>query len=494
MEQKILPYSQSLSLFTDLYQLTMGYGYWKLGRDNEEAVFTMTIRKNPFEGGYTICAGLDPLIEALKEFRFYDDDIEYLRSLTGVGDTPLFSEEYLEYLRTLRMSCDIDAVPEGTVVFPHEPLVRVKGPMLQCQIIETLLLNLINYQSLIATKASRICIAADGEPVLEFGARRAQGIDGGLSASRASYIGGCAATSNLLAGKLYDIPVKGTHAHSWVMSFDDELEAFQQYAECMPNNCVFLVDTFNTINGIEKAIAVALAMKERGHHPVGIRLDSGDLAYLSIKAREMLDEAGLQEMSIVGSNDLDEFIIRSMKGQGAKINVWGVGTNLVTASGQPALGGVYKITAIQKQGVWEHKIKISEQSIKINTPGILQIRRFYDEDNVAVADMIHDELEPVKEHSLTIIDPKDPLRFRKVNHNHTCQDLLRPIFRKGELVYQSPNLHEIKRYAQDQLASFHSGIKRFVNPHSYPAGIEEQLFNKKASLIKKLRSDGLQKR
>src|SRR5215213_2354655 len=352
-------YGQSLSLLTDLYQLTMAYGYWKLGRGEQEAVFHLTFRKHPFAGGFTVACGLHAVIDYLRALRFDESDVGYLATLKGNDGRPLFDRKFLDYLRDMRFTCDIDAIPEGTAVFPHEPLVRVKGPILQAQIIETPLLNLVNFQTLIATKAARVCLAARGEPVLEFGLRRAQGIDGALSASRAAYVGGCAATSNVLAGRLFGIPVKGTHAHSWVMSFEDEREAFQEYAEALPNNCVFLADTYDTLEGVRRAAEVGKKLRARGHEMVGIRLDSGDLAYLSIEARKILDEAGFPRAAILASNDLDENLIASLKEQGAKVNVWGVGTKLVTAYDQPALGGVYKMAAIRaKDGkAWEHKVK-----------------------------------------------------------------------------------------------------------------------------------------
>lgn len=325
-------------LLTDLYQLTMAYGYWKTGTHEREAVFHLFFRKPPFASGYSLVAGLADVIDWLRAFHFDEDELAYLQTLEGNDGSPLFEEGFIDYLRELKFTCEVDAVPEGTVVFPHEPLLRVQGPILQGQLVETALLNLINYQTLIATKAARICEAAQDEPVLEFGLRRAQGVDGALAASRAAYIGGCAATSNVLAGKLFGIPVKGTHAHSWVMSFDSEPEAFQAYADAMPNNCVFLVDTYDTLDGVRAAIEVGKRLRETGHEMVGVRLDSGDLAYLSIEARKLLDAAGFPDAVIVASNDLDETIIASLKQQGAKIGLWGVGTKLVTAFDQPALG------------------------------------------------------------------------------------------------------------------------------------------------------------
>jgi nicotinate phosphoribosyltransferase len=362
----------------------------------------------------------------------------------------------------------------------------VQGPILQAQIIETALLNMINYQTLIATKAARTNNATKGEPILEFGLRRAQGIDGSLAASRAAYIGGASATSNVLAGKLFGIPVRGTHAHSWVMSFDTEIEAFETYAEFMPNNCVFLVDTYDTLEGVKNAVEVGKKLKEKGFKMAGIRLDSGDLAYLSIEARKILDEAGFQECNIVASNDLDENIIVSLKEQGATINVWGVGTKLVTAYDQPALGGVYKIAAIKnEEGKWNDKVKLSEQTIKISNPGILQVRRFSDAKEY-VGDMIYN-IENEIEEMPTIVDPNDFTRRKKMAGGENFKDLLIPIFRKGELIYKMPAIDEIKSNVAKELDGFHAGIKRFVNPHSYPVGLEKNLNDYKLDLIIKLR-------
>jgi nicotinate phosphoribosyltransferase len=368
----------SLALLTDLYQLTMAYGYWRLGRADEEAVFHLFFRRPPFRGGYAIAAGLQPAIEYLTRLRFEADDLEYLATLTGNDGQPLFSGGFLEYLGGLRFTCELDAVPEGTAVFAHEPLLRVRGPILQCQLVETPLLNLLNFSTLIATKAARVCTAAEGEAVLEFGLRRGQGIDGALSAARASYLGGCAATSNVLAGKRYGIPVRGTHAHSWVMSFADEREAFAAYAEALPNNCVFLVDTYDTIEGVRRAIEAGVELRARGHELAGVRLDSGDLARLSQAARAMLDAAGFPAAVVVASNDLDEQEIAALRRGGARISVWGVGTRLVTAYDQPALGGVYKLAAIRRDAsaAWEYRVKLSEDPIKVSNPGIQQVRRY----------------------------------------------------------------------------------------------------------------------
>jgi nicotinate phosphoribosyltransferase len=476
--------SSSLSLLTDLYQLTMAYGYWKQGKSEQQAVFNLFFRNNPFQGGYTIAAGLGPALNFLGEYRFATDDIAFLATLRGNDNQPLFDAGFLNYLNELELTFDIDAIPEGTVVFPHEPLLRVRGPILQCQLLETALLNIVNFQSLIATKASRIVRAAQGDEVLEFGLRRAQGIDGGLAASRAAYIGGCAATSNVLAGKQFGIPVKGTHAHSWVMSFDTELESFEAYAEAMPNNCVFLVDTYNTLDGVRHAITVGKRMRETGHRMVGIRLDSGDLAWLSIEARKLLDEAGFRDAAIVASNDLDERLIASLKQQGAAISIWGVGTKLVTAYDQPALGGVYKLSAIQdNSGTWHPKIKLSEQMIKTSTPGMLQVRRFFDANGQATADMIYNELMPLPSDSV-IIDPLDATRQRAVCSETASEDLLKPVVRDGRVTAAAPSLPEIRARTFEQLGNFHHSILRFDNSHSYPVGLEQRLYELKVDMIK----------
>lgn len=475
-------YRSSLALLTDLYQLTMAYAYWRSGVAAREAVFNLHFRRNPFQSGYTVAAGLAYVIDLLKNYRFEAGDLEYLASLRGNDDRPLFDAAFLETLRNLQFECDVDAVPEGTVVFPHEPLIRIRGPIIACQILETPLLNLVNFQSLIATKAARVCLAAGGEPVLEFGLRRAQGIDGALQASRAAFIGGCAATSNVMAGRLFGIPVRGTHAHSWVMSFDSEPQAFAAYAEAMPNNCVFLVDTYDTREGVRNAIEAGRRLRERGHRMAGIRLDSGDLAYLSIEARRLLDEAGFADAAIVASNDLDEHIIASLKEQGARIGVWGVGTKLVTAYDQPALGGVYKLAAIRDPGgPWRYKVKVSEQAIKVSTPGVQQVRRFSERGSF-LADMIYDEVAGAPS-TATLVDPLDPTRRRRIDPATAYEDLLRPIFRQGRAVYESPPLTEIRARTGRQLASFHSGIKRLVNPHQYPVGLELGLHELKTRLI-----------
>ncbi len=486
-------YASSLALLTDLYQITMAYGYWKSGISEKESVFNLFFRRNPFNGGFAINCGLDYVIDFISNFRFTEDDIEYLATIKGNDGQPLFEEAFLRYLKELEFTCHIDAIPEGKAVFPHEPLVRVQGPILQCQLIESPLLNIINFQTLIATKAARIYIAAKGEPVLEFGLRRAHGIDGALAASRAAYVGGCTSTSNVLAGKYFGIPVSGTHAHSWVMAFDDEVAAFQAYADAMPNNCILLVDTYNTLEGVKHAIEVGKKLKKRGKKLLGIRIDSGDLAYFSIQARKMLDQAGFEDAKIVASNDLDENIITSLRTQEAQINVWGIGTRLVTAYDQPALGAVYKMSALKnKQGKWDYKVKLSEQAIKVNNPGIQQVRRYYyqaeNEQTGLMADMLYDTQIPLgNKHK--IIDPMDLTRRKVIKPDGLdYEELLVPVFRKGKLVYDAPDIHVIRSQTEKSLQELPSGVKRFVNPHSYPVGLEEKLYKLKTELVLKLRN------
>ncbi|MGN6644139.1 MAG: nicotinate phosphoribosyltransferase, partial [Verrucomicrobiota bacterium] len=427
------------ALLTDLYQLTMAYGYWKAGRAEQESVFHLLFRKQPFHGGFTLACGLEDVIQYLRRFRFKKSELDYLASLTGNDGKRLLEPTFLKYLGCLKLRLDVDAVPEGTVVFPQEPLLRIRGPILQGQLVETALLNLVNFQSLIATKAARVCLAAQGDPVVEFGLRRAQGVDGAMTASRAAYIGGCAGTSNVLAGKEFDIPVKGTHAHSWVMSFNHETEAFQTYADALPNNCIFLVDTFDTLEGVRHAIAVGRQLKKKGHQLGGIRLDSGDLAYLSIEARKLLDAAGFKKAVIIASNDLNEQLITSLKQQGAKINMWGVGTMLVTAYDQPALGGVYKLSAIRNpDGSWQHKVKLSEQAAKVTNPGVLNVRRFR-KGTEFIGDAIYDETRPLPSETV-IVDPTDATRRKHFSPPTKHEDLLVPVFRKGKLVYTLPAL------------------------------------------------------
>ncbi len=468
-------YNTSLSLLTDLYQLTMAYGYWKNDMAEQEAVFHLFFRKLPFNGNYAVCCGLETAIAYIEEFCFEESDLQYLQSLKGNDEKPLFEKGFIDFLRTSKLELDIDAIPEGTAVYPHEPLMRVKGPLWQCQILETALLNILNFQTLIATKSARVCRAARGEAVLEFGLRRAQGIDGGISASRAAYIGGCVATSNVLAGKLFDIPVKGTHAHSWVMCFDTEIEAFEAYATAMPNNCIFLVDTYDTVEGVKNAIEVGLKLRQRGHEMTGIRLDSGDMAALSITARKLLDEAGFEGAAIVASSDLDEYKIKELKDRGAKITVWGVGTKLATAYDQAALGGVYKLAAIRDKDTneWEYRIKRSNTPIKTSNPGILKVRRFF-EGKKAVADVIYNELFEKDIEGFVDFDSEKKVR---ISSNWKGRDLLQAIFRKGKLVYRSSTIHQMRAHCIQQLE--HIG-----NVEEYKVGLEWALQELKEEMLK----------
>ncbi|NGX42335.1 MAG: Nicotinate phosphoribosyltransferase pncB2 [Chlamydiae bacterium] len=479
-------YNQSLALLTDFYQLTMSYGYWKNNLHNKEAVFHLFFRKRPFGGGFTVSAGLEYVIDYLKNFHFDDTDLAYLETQRGADGELLFEKGFLDYLANIKFSCKVDAVPEGTVVFPYEPMLRVEGPLIQAQLLETPLLNLINFPTIIATKAARVCFAAKGDTVLEFGLRRAQGIDGALTASRAAYIGGCHYTSNVLAGKLFGIPVKGTHSHSWVMIFDEEIDSFKAFAKALPANCVFLVDTYNSIEGVKKAIEVGKWLDKQGKRMLGIRLDSGDLAYLSKVSRKMLDDAGFPDAQIVASNELDETLISELKRQGAKIDVWGVGTNLITAKDQPALDGVYKLSAVRDAGKpWKYRLKLSEQMTKISNPGILQVRRYYDEKE-NLADAVYDVNADLSQ-GCKILDPLDPTRHKVIGSETKYKDLLVPIFREGECVYQPPPLDEVRENVQRELAHFHDGIKRFLNPHQYAVGMEESLYKIKVDLIEKVR-------
>ena len=459
-------YNDKLSLLTDLYQLTMAYGYWKNGLYDRPAVFNLFFRKNPFNGHYSIAAGLQLAIDYLQNLKFDKEDIQYLGQQKGADGKTLFDESFLNYLQRMTFSCDVAAIPEGTIVFPNEPLLRIKGPLLQAQLIETALLNMVNFSTLIATKASRIVTVAQGDQVLEFGLRRSHGVDGGLMASRAAYIGGCDATSNLLAGKYYQIPVRGTHAHSWVMAFEEEKKSFESYAEFLPNNCIFLVDTYDTRTGVLNAIEVGKALRKKGHDLLGVRLDSGDLEALSKEARYLLDQAGFSKTKIVASNDLDEYRIAELKTNGAKIDIWGVGTRLSTAYDQPALGGVYKLSALQnKTGQWDYKVKLSEQAIKTSNPGIQQVRRRYLGHRI-LGDIIYDQ-------NLLKGNQLEASALQKGFDRE--EDLLVPVFKKGQLVYDSPNIHDIRRRTLEQLEQ--------ISQKKYPVLLETQLENKKLEFI-----------
>ena len=472
------------ALLTDLYQLTMAQGYWKTGLSEDQACFHMYFRDNPFSGGYSIACGMAQLAELVDGFRFSGEDCEYLAGLKAPGGGALFEPEFLEWLGDLRLSVDIDAVHEGTVVFPNEPLVRVTGPIMQCQLLETALLNCVNFETLIATKAARVCLAAES-PVAEFGLRRAQGYAGGVWASRAAVVGGCASTSNVLAGKLFGLPVSGTHAHSWVMAFESELEAFRAYARAFPNNCILLIDTYDVRQGLENAITVGLEMKQRGERLIGVRIDSGDLSWLAKMCRERLDEAGLSDCGVVLSTDLDEYTISSIRNEGAQVMSWGVGTKLATAYDQPTLGGVYKLSATRagKDAPWVDRIKIAENSSKLTFPGVLGIRRYYHEDGFIAGDMVYDVNAPINGEE-RIVDPMDQLR-QKVLSGKRFEELLHPLARNGKSVLEPcyrDALAAAERVRQG-LENVHETQKRMLNPHSYPVGLECGLAHRRLDLV-----------
>lgn len=468
-------------LLTDLYELTMSFGYWKWGVAEREAVFHHFFREQPFGNGFAVAAGLGTLIEFFDNFRFSPSDLQYLASLKTVNGGPLFGPEFLEYLKKLEFNCDVDAIPEGTFVFPHEPLVRVTGPLLQAQILETIVLNLINYQTLVATKAARIRLVCGSDDLMEFGLRRAQGKDGGLSASRAAYVGGVDGVSNVEAGKQFGIPVRGTMAHSWIMSFEDEPAAFAAWAEVMPDNVVLLVDTYDTPKGVRNAVRIGLELKSRGKRLIAIRLDSGDLLSLSRDARAVLDAAGLQSTKIIASNELDEHRIRALKQQGAPITGWGVGTRLVTGHEQSSLGGVYKLGVIRDDsGRWSHRMKYAGALEKTSEPGILQVRRFRNREGIAVGDVVYD--------SITGCDGARQARdAQDVSHHFSDEkgeDLLVPIFRKGKRVYEVPPLARSRELMLQQLDQFSPDLLRLDSPASYFIGTEQHLASRKEELMK----------
>ncbi len=475
-------------LLTDLYQLTMAQGYWECGKADTQACFHMFFRDYPFSGGYAVACGMAQLADLVDGFTFSEDDLEYLASIPAPGGGMLFKPEFIDYLRDFKLSVDIEAVAEGEIVFPYEPLVRVTGPIMECQLLETALLNCVNFETLIATKAARVCMAAEA-PVAEFGLRRAQGAAGGVWASRAAVVGGCASTSNVLAGKLFDLPVSGTHAHSWVMSFPDELNAFRAYAKAFPTNCVLLVDTYDVSQGIKNAITVGLEMRERGEKLTGIRIDSGDLSWLAKMARTMLDEAGLTDCGIVLSNDLDEYTIRSIRDEGAQVMSWGVGTKLATAYDQPSLGGVYKLSATRENGdsTWIDHVKISESSAKLTTPGVLNVRRYYFEDGHIAGDMVFDTNAAVNEGEV-IVDPMDGLR-RKDLSGKTWRELLIPLARAGKTVLSDEfrSAKEAQARTKQGLATLDESQKRTLNPHTYPVGLDKDLFDRRRDLVAQLR-------
>ncbi|MBM4346458.1 MAG: nicotinate phosphoribosyltransferase [Deltaproteobacteria bacterium] len=481
-------YRSTLALLTDLYQLTMAQGWWHAGMHRHQAVFHLFFRKAPFGGGFAVAAGLEPALEFLQAYRFDASDLAYLAQVRDPNGDLLFRPAFLDELGKARFDCDVHAIAEGSVVFPHQPLLRVQGPLWMAALVETPLLNLVNFQTLIATKAARVAWAAQGQPVLEFGLRRAQGIDGALAASRAAYIGGATATSNVLAGKLHGIPVRGTHAHSWVMSFDSEPAAFEAYAAAMPGNCVFLVDTYDTLQGVRHAIAVGKRLRQMGKRLVGVRLDSGDLAWLGQQARKLLDEAGFPDAAIVASNDLDENLIESLQHQSSQIAVWGVGTQLVTGGTQAALGGVYKLAALRAgpDDPWQAKVKVSEQAVKTSNPGILQVRRF-ERQGEFIGDVLWDELQPQPARWLAV-DPSDATRRRAFDGpDLAARDLLTPVMRAGQRCTPAVPLPEIAARARSQLASLDTTRRRLAHPHGYPAGLEAGLHERKVELVLRAR-------
>ena len=479
--------AQNLTLLTDLYELTMMQGYFKNPTD-QIVVFDAFYRKNPCDGAYAIAAGLEQVIEYVRNLHFSPDDIDYLR------DLKLFDDDFLEYLRGFHFTGDIYAIPEGTIVFPREPLMKVIAPVMEAQLLETAILNMINHQSLIATKAARVVYAARGDGVMEFGLRRAQGPDAGIYGARAAMIGGCIGTSNVLTGQMFDVPVKGTHAHSWIMSFPDEYTAFKTYAQLYPDACILLVDTYDVLkSGIPNAIRVFREMKEAGYamKGYGIRIDSGDLAYLSKKAYEMLAAAGFGDAVISSSSDLDEYLIDSLKVQGAKINSWGVGTNLITSGDWPAFGGVYKMAAIRNKGDSDFtpKIKLSENSEKVTNPGNKTIYRIYDKksgkiraDMICLADEIFDE-----SRDMILFDPIETWKKTKLKGGtYTLRELLVPVFLKGGCVYTSPSVMEIRDICTREKETLWDESKRLVNPQKVYVDLSDRLYRTKAELLEEM--------
>ncbi len=474
---------RNLTLLTDLYELTMMNGYLQKQKDKEVVIFDVFFRQNELIT-YSLAAGLEQAVDYILNFEFTDSDINYLRSIN------VFNEDFLNYLKTLKFSGDVYSVPEGTMVFPGEPILTVKAPVIEAQLIETAILNIINHQTLIASKAAKIRYSAGGDAVMEFGLRRAQGPDAGIYGSRASVIGGCDSTSNVLAGKMFDIPISGTHAHSWVMSFDSEYEAFKAYADIYPDKALFLVDTYDTLkSGIPNAIKVFNELKAQGKKPLGIRIDSGDLAYLTKKARKMLDDAGYSDAIICASGDLDEKLIQSLKLQGAKINSWGIGTKLITSADMPALGGVYKLAGVvNEDGTVTPKIKISETSAKITNPGFKKVVRIYDgETGKAEADLITLFDEKIDQSKpLTITHPFET--WKKITFtNYKIKELSVKIIENGKLVYKFPKVKEIAKYAKSEMQSFWDEYLRLDKPHIYKVDLSDKLLKLKTDMLSDIR-------
>ena len=482
-------HSKNLTLLTDLYELTMMQGYYDK-QDNPTVIFDVFYRSNPYSSGYAIAAGLEQVIEYVKNLNFSYDDVDYLRSLH------IFSEDFLQYLSGYHFTGSIYAIPEGSLIFPKEPILKVVAPIMEAQLVETAILNILNHQCLIATKSSRIVYAAGDTGVMEFGLRRAQGPDAGLYGARAAVIAGCVGTSCVLTGKLFDVPVMGTHAHSWIMSFPDEYTAFKAYADLYPEGCTLLVDTYDTLkSGVPNAIRVFQEMKDAGISPrkLGIRLDSGDLAYLSKKARKMLDEAGFEEATICASNDLDEYLIHDLKMQGAAIDSWGVGTNLITSKDCPSFGGVYKLAAIQnKNGEFEPKIKLSENTEKITNPGNKTVYRIYEKETGKMkADYIcfvDEEINP--EEDLLLFDPSETWKKTKMKAGtYTVREMMQPIFINGECVYTSPSVKEIAAYCRQEKDTLWDESKRLFNPHQMYIDLSPRLYEVKKQLLDRMSAD-----
>lgn len=472
----------NMTMLCDFYELTMGNGYLENGLADTVCCFDLYFRKVPDNGGFAVMCGLEQAINYIKKLSFTDEDIAYLR------DKKIFSEKFLDYLRNFKFSCDVWAIPEGTPVFPNEPLVIVKGPAIQAQLMETMLLLCINHQCLIATKAARIVKAADGRAVMEFGSRRAQGSDGAIYGARAAYIGGCAGTACTISDKEMGTPALGTMAHSWVQMFDSELDAFRAYAKCYPDACLLLVDTYNVLkSGIPNAIKVFNELRAEGHEPAGIRIDSGDITYLSRKARKMLDDAGFPNAKICISNSLDEYIIEDILRQGACIDSFGVGERLITSRSEPVFGGVYKLTAVEKDGQIIPKIKLSENVTKITTPDFKELWRFFDKTTgKAIADLITcygEEVDDTKPY--TIFDPEHPYKKKTVT-DFTAKKLLVQIFDKGECVYESPSATEIRDFCREQIGTLWSEVTRFENPHEYYVDLSKKLWDKKNDLLNEM--------
>ena len=477
---------QNLTIMTDLYELTMMQGYFKHKDQNKTVIFDAFFRENPFGGGYSIIAGTEQLVRYIDELHFSSQDIGYLRSLG------IFDADFLDYLASFKFHGDVYTLPEGSLIFPREPLVKVIAPIMEAQLVETAILNIINHQSLIATKAARICYAAKGAPIMEFGLRRAQGPDAGTYGARAAVIGGCAGTSNVLTGELFNVPVMGTHAHSWIMSFDSEYEAFKTYAELYPTACTLLVDTYDTLkSGVPNAIRTFDYMKEKGlplDH-IGVRLDSGDLAYLTKKVRKMLDDAGYPQAKICCSNDLDEHLINSLYQQGARIDSFGVGTHLITAKDSPSFGGVYKLAAVEKDGRFVPKIKLSENTEKITNPGNKKIYRVYEKDShkvkaelICLEDEIFTEDQP-----LELFDPAEPWKKTTMQPGEfELREMLIPIFKNGKCVYKYPETMDIRQYCLEEQNTLWEESRRLTNPHQMYVDLSQKLYDTKMKLLRQM--------